>query len=140
MIQEYEKQHVALVRESAEECTVLLKKDDSFPLAAPCMLLLAGSGVRKTVKGGTGSGEVNSHFFTTIEDGLKNAGFTLCGRDWLDAYDALMRTQADAKRERLRKVFKEQGISGLFFWKKTMKNRFPSMIFRWRRMRTPRCM
>ena len=117
ILQEYEKRHAALVRETAAECTVLLKKDGRFPLSAPCRLLLAGSGARRTVKGGTGSGEVNSHFHTTIEEGLKNAGFTLCGEEWLDAYDALLARQAEKKRERLRRVLAEEGLSGLFLEK-----------------------
>ena len=117
ILQEYEKQHAALVRETAAECTVLLKKDGRFPLDKPCRLGLFGSGARRTVKGGTGSGEVNSHFYTTIEDGLKSAGFSLCGRDWLDAYDALMAQQTEKKRERLRRVLAEEGLSGLFLEK-----------------------
>ena len=117
ILQEYEKMHAALVRETAAECTVLLKRDGSFPLTAPGCLLLAGAGARRTVKGGTGSGEVNSHFYTTIEAGLKNAGFTLCGEEWLDAYDALLAQQAEEKRERLRRVLAEEGLSGLFLEK-----------------------
>ena len=117
ILQDYEKTHVALIRETAAECTVLLKKDGRFPLDRPCRLLLAGSGARRTVKGGTGSGEVNSHFYTTIEAGLKNAGFTLCGEEWRDAYDALLARQAEKKRERLRRVLAEEGLSGLFLEK-----------------------
>ena len=39
ILQEYEKRHAALVRETAAECTVLLKKDGRFPLDKPCRLL-----------------------------------------------------------------------------------------------------
>ena len=117
ILQEYEKRHAARIRETAAECTVLLKKDGRFPLDNPCRLLLTGAGARQTVKGGTGSGEVNSHFYTTIEEGLKNAGFSLCGGEWLDAYDALMAQQAEKKRERLRRVLAEEGLSGLFLEK-----------------------
>lgn len=45
--------------------------------------------MRKTVKGGTGSGEVNSRFFETVEDGFQKAGFEIVSRDWLDAYDEI---------------------------------------------------
>lgn len=38
-------------------------------------IALYGSGARRTIKGGTGSGEVNSRYFVTIEQGLKNVGF-----------------------------------------------------------------
>ncbi|MBP5384116.1 MAG: glycoside hydrolase family 3 C-terminal domain-containing protein, partial [Lachnospiraceae bacterium] len=34
-----------------------------------------------------GSGEVNSRFFVSVEDGLEAAGFTITTKDWLDGYD-----------------------------------------------------
>ncbi len=86
----YEISHATLVRTLAPQCTVLLKKDGHFPLAAPCKLALYGSGARHTVKGGTGSGEVNSRSFVTIEQGLLAAGFTITTGPWLDAYDAVL--------------------------------------------------
>ncbi len=84
---QYEKEHAAAVRELAAECTVLLKKDGRFPLASPGRIALYGSGARRTVKGGTGSGEVNSRYFVNVEQGLENAGFTITTKAWLDAYD-----------------------------------------------------
>ena len=72
-----EKKHLALLRSHLAECTVLLKTNGDFPLEAPCKIAAYGSGVRKTVKGGTGSGEVNSRFFVNVEQGLENAGFTI---------------------------------------------------------------
>ena len=84
---DYEIRHASLVRRLAPECTVLLKKDGSFPLSAPGKLALYGSGARHTVKGGTGSGEVNSRYFVTIEEGLENAGFEITTKPWLDAWD-----------------------------------------------------
>ncbi len=89
-MQEYEKEHLQLLRDHLGECTVLLKKDGSFPLPAPCPISVYGNGVRHTVKGGTGSGEVNSRFFVTVEQGLRDAGFTLTTVSWLDAYDEML--------------------------------------------------
>ena len=66
---QYETKHAEMVRKLAAECTVLLKKDGQFPLDAPSEIALYGSGARRTVKGGTGSGEVNSRYFVTIEKG-----------------------------------------------------------------------
>lgn len=85
----YEKEHLARLREGLGECMVLLKKNGAFPLPAPCSLAAYGSGVRYSVKGGTGSGEVNSRFYVTIEQGLQDAGFTLTSKPWLDAYDKI---------------------------------------------------
>ena len=72
---EYEKQHLAMLRPHLADCCVLLKKDGSFPLDGPCRIAAYGSGVRRTLKGGTGSGEVNSRHFVTAETGLIDAGF-----------------------------------------------------------------
>ena len=74
---DYERKHIEILRDSLAECTVLLKTDGSFPLAEAGELALFGSGARQTVKGGTGSGEVNSRYFVSVEEGLKAAGFRL---------------------------------------------------------------
>lgn len=72
---------------NAHECTVLLKRDDEFPLDKPCKIALYGNGARQTVKGGTGSGNVYSSNFLSCEEALKNAGFSIVSDKWLDAYD-----------------------------------------------------
>ena len=88
-INDYEKEHLARLYGSLAECTVLLRNGGDFPLEKPCPLAAFGSGARRTVKGGTGSGEVNSRAFVTVEEGLQKAGFTVTTGAWLDAYDAL---------------------------------------------------
>jgi beta-glucosidase len=74
------------MRNNSAECTLFLKKDSSFPLKSPGKVVLVGAGARGTTKGGTGSGDVESRFFTTCEDGLKNAGFEIVSTDWLDEF------------------------------------------------------
>ena len=86
-LQPYELEHIAAVRKALPECIVLLKKNGAFPLEGPCRLAAFGNGVRHTIKGGTGSGEVNSRYSVTIEQGLQEAGFTLTTTQWLDSYD-----------------------------------------------------
>ena len=95
-MQAYEKKHLQRLRALLPECTVLLKSNGDFPLARPCEMALYGSGVRRTVKGGTGSGEVNSRTFVTVEQGLAEAGFTVTTKAWLDGYD---RVCAAAKKQ-----------------------------------------
>ena len=84
---EYEREHSSFVRSNSAECTVLLKKDGSFPLKEAGKIALYGSGGRRTIMGGTGSGEVNSRYQVTAEEGLKNAGFTVTSSSWLDGYE-----------------------------------------------------
>lgn len=95
-LKDYEKKHLQMLREQIAECTVLLKSNGDFPLERAGQIALYGSGARHTIKGGTGSGEVNSRYFVTIEQGLQDAGFTITTSDWLDAYDRLL---VDAKKE-----------------------------------------
>ena len=85
----YETDHLAAVRALAPECMVLLRSNGAFPLAEPGEIALFGSGARHTIKGGTGSGDVNSRHVTTIEEGLEAAGFTIVTRPWLEAYDRI---------------------------------------------------
>lgn len=113
--QKHELKHITRIRNIASECTLFLKKDGSFPLASPCSIFVIGSGVRHTVKGGTGGGEVNSHFFTTIEEGLKKAGFAITSNIWLDAYDDVKRKHEEVRDERIRENLKKSmRIFGLF--------------------------
>ena len=95
----YEREHNEILRSFGAECAVLLKTDGAFPLRAPCTLALYGSGARRTVKGGTGSGEVNSRSFVTAEAGLEAAGFTITGKEWMDRYAEIY---AEAKKRFIR--------------------------------------
>ncbi len=87
-VRDFEIRHNETLRKIAPECTVLLKKNGDFPLKGPCRIALYGSGARQTIKGGTGSGDVNVRHFTTCEEGFEKAGFTVDTKDWMDRYDA----------------------------------------------------
>ena len=119
---DYEKKHLELIHGTLAECTVLLRSDGSFPLSSPCGIAAYGSGVRKTIKGGTGSGEVNSRFFVTVEQGLEEAGFTITTKEWLDAYD---NTLEQARQDFIKEIRRQARASGepayIFCLGKTMK-------------------
>ena len=87
-VQAFEKEHLATLRSLAPECMVLLKKNGDFPLSEPCKAALYGAGARDTIKGGTGSGDVNVRHYVTVEEGLENAGFTVTTKSWMDGYKA----------------------------------------------------
>ncbi len=101
---DYEREHLQALSPNLAECTVLLRKDGSFPLAGPCRIAAYGNGVRNTIKGGIGSGDVNSRFYVTVEQGLEDAGFEITTKSWLDQYDieyekAHKRYITDVKRQ-----------------------------------------
>ena len=100
----YEKEHLSRLRKELGGCMVLLKKNGAFPLPYASSIAAYGCGVRNSVKGGTGSGEVNSRFSVNIEQGLLDAGFTVTTGNWLDAYD---RERARAKKA-FQKTLKQQ--------------------------------
>ncbi len=89
-MEKYEKEHLEFVEKTASECTLFLKKNNVFPINKPCKIAAFGNGVRNTIKGGTGSGEVNSRFWVSIEQGLEDAEFELTTKAWLDAFDNVL--------------------------------------------------
>ena len=89
-VQEFEIRHIEAVRKLAAECTVLLRNDGVLPLKEAGKLALYGSGARRTIKGGTGSGDVNVRHFVTVEEGLAAAGFEITSGAWLDGYEEIM--------------------------------------------------
>ena len=82
----HEKKHIKIMRETAPECTLFLKKNQEFPISEPCNVLLVGSGARNTQKGGLGSGDTEPRNYTTCEEGLEKAGFVITSKKWLDQY------------------------------------------------------
>jgi len=87
-----EKAHQALAREAAAESIVLLENDGTLPLD-PCPVALYGAGAATTIKGGTGSGEVNERHSVPIWEGMRAAGFTITTEDWLREYEAVLKAE-----------------------------------------------
>ena len=114
-LNQYEIDHLAIVRENAPESMVLLASDGSFPLSGPGELALYGAGTRRTIKGGTGSGDVNSRHVVTIEEGLERAGFTLTTKAWLDAYDEVAQTNHADFVADIKARAKKAGVPALIY-------------------------
>ena len=110
-VQEFEKEHLATLRALAPECMVLLKKNGDFPLSAPCKVALYGAGARETIKGGTGSGDVNVRHYVTVEEGLENAGFTVTTKSWMEGYKAAREAVISDFYESIAKEAEELGKS-----------------------------
>ena len=89
-LQDYEIRHMALARRAAAEGFVLLEnKNGLLPLQRGCRLALYGAGASQTIKGGTGSGDVNERHSVTIYEGLREAGFEITTEDWIREYDRI---------------------------------------------------
>lgn len=115
-IQNYEIEHQEEVRRLAGECMVILENDGVLPLQAGTKkIALFGTGARHTIKGGTGSGDVNVRENISIAQGLERAGFKFVTEGWLDQYDRLY---TDAQKAYVKKLNE--------FTEKTGK---PSMLY-----------
>ena len=84
-----ETQHRALARRAAAEGIVLLENNGILPLQPGASVALYGGGARYTIKGGTGSGSVNSRDTISVDQGLRGGGLHVTTDQWLDAYDEL---------------------------------------------------
>jgi len=70
--------HAITARKAAAEGMVLLKNDKTpLPISKNQKITLFGNTQIETVKGGTGSGDVNAAYTISIADGLKSAGYEL---------------------------------------------------------------
>ncbi len=78
-----EKRNLERARNIANQGMVLLENDGTLPLNTKGKIALFGDGGRGTIKGGTGSGDVNSRFTVNVEEGLMEAGFEITTTDWL---------------------------------------------------------
>lgn len=99
-----EKEHRELAYRVALEGIVLLKNEGALPVE-PGKIALYGAGVSRTIKGGTGSGEVNERYSVSILEGMKNAGFTVTTMNWINDYEALFREKEEVYTREARKKY-----------------------------------
>ena len=104
---EREEKNMQLVRKGAGECMVLLENDGVLPLKKIGKIALYGAGARHTIKGGTGSGDVNSREVINIEQGLVDAGFTITTNAWLDTYAKMLKTAKAAHQAEINRLAEE---------------------------------
>ncbi len=83
-----EKENLEVAYRAACEGMVLLKNDGILPLKTK-KIALFGPGASMTIKGGTGSGEVNERHSITILEGLEDRGFEITTRQWISDYEIL---------------------------------------------------
>ena len=84
-----EEKNAELSMNLATQGMVLLENNNNvLPMASSGNVALFGGGAAKTVKGGTGSGDVNQRSVTTVWDGFKNAGYNVTSESWLNEFEA----------------------------------------------------
>lgn len=89
-VRPYETAHRQISRRAAVDGMVLLENRGGFlPLAPGRKVALYGAGAVVTVKGGTGSGDVNVRETVNVWQGLKNAGYEVTTQDWLSRYEGV---------------------------------------------------
>ena len=80
---------------------VLLKNESLLPLPLDVPMALFGSGAKKTVKGGIGSGDVNNRKTISVYQGLLEAGAMITSEAWLCDYEK----RYEQAREEWKKLF-----------------------------------
>jgi len=98
--------------DAACEGIVLLKNDGALPFATK-KVALYGAGAKRTIKGGTGSGEVNERHSVSILEGMENRGFEILSKKWIDDYEAFYEKAYAAYREEKKKRLNFLKISSI---------------------------
>lgn len=115
----YEARHAMLARRAAAEGIVLLKNEGNLlPLAKGSKIALFGAGAGRTVKGGTGSGDVNERASVTIFQGLMDAGYEITTKDWIEDYERRYQAARQTWKESIlasQKKLERQGGLNTFF-------------------------
>ena len=110
-----EERNMQRARKIAAQGMVLLENKGVLPISGEVKkLALFGNGGRRTVKGGTGSGDVNSRSVVNVEQGLEDAGFTIVTKKWLDQYDSEVEEARAAYFSQLKQEFEEKGMDAIF--------------------------
>lgn len=99
-----------LAYKAAVEGIVLLENDGSLPLKAG-KIALYGAGAKKTIKGGTGSGEVNERHAVSVFEGLEQSGFTVTTMRWIEDYDQAFEEGEQEYAEEFRKKLSPKNLS-----------------------------
>lgn len=98
-----EKENARISRNAAQEGIVLLKNNGVLPIAQGARIALYGEGAANTIKGGIGSGEVNSRYVISIWKGLQKAGYEITTTKWLEDYQSLFRIKREEFKTGMRK-------------------------------------
>jgi len=85
-ITQREQENLEVAYQAACEAVVLLKNDGALPFTTK-KIALYGPGASMTIKGGTGSGEVNERHSVTILEGMQDRGFEISTMTWIQDFE-----------------------------------------------------
>ena len=112
-----EKDNLQVAYNAACEGMVLLKNDGCLPFSGK-KVALYGAGASMTIKGGTGSGEVNERHSVTVLEGLQDRGFEIGTLQWIaDFEQGYKDAEVLYKQEKKKRVniFKMESIMQMLF-------------------------
>lgn len=113
-VSEREKHNAMRSKDIAAQGMVLLENHGGLPFQdTNKKIALFGNGARHTIKGGTGSGDVNSRSVLSVEDALKQAGYQIMTSSWMDRYDVSIQEAQDVYYGKLRARMATEGM-GVF--------------------------
>jgi len=101
-VNQREKDNLKVAYRAACESIVLLKNDGALPFETG-KVALYGPGASMTIKGGTGSGEVNERHSVTILEGMQDRGFEVTTLDWISRFGVHYQEQLAAYKEEKKK-------------------------------------
>ncbi len=103
-VSDRERENLQVAYQAACEGMVLLKNDGALPFKTK-KVALYGPGASRTIKGGTGSGEVNERHSVTILEGMEDRGFEIVTKDWIADFDErYAKALAEYKEEKKKRV------------------------------------
>lgn len=85
-VSQREQENLQIAYRAACEGMVLLKNDGALPFKTK-KVALYGPGASMTIKGGTGSGEVNERHSVTVLEGLLDRGFEVTTKTWIEDFE-----------------------------------------------------
>ena len=102
-----------IARKAAADGMVLLKNEGVLPLRKGDRVALFGGGSVKTIKGGTGSGDVNEREVVSIYQGFADAGLELSNQVWLDNFAVTYQKAREDWRAEIMEDFEKNGRRSL---------------------------
>lgn len=125
--QPHERPHREISKRAALEGIVLLEnKENVLPLEKGAKIALYGQGVKRTIKGGTGSGDVNERSVVSVYEGMKEAGFRIVNEDWIDKYEKEYESKRIEWRDSLLKSVRESTDENENFFEMYAAKPFPA--------------